>query len=607
MPTVSTGGAPLTAIGSTAATALRQTMPADGRFEAMLPPVAAELGNASAGTAQPKTLIAQNGPAAGNNQVPDQPEVALQLVKDAAASLPGSSGNDAGLHPSESALNTEEPGETGDPAMPSGATTSVKSLPASADVPVAPDTVRTGAGSTPAVPTGLVTASAAFLADPGQGQNQLSPLPNDTSKNATPVSNEATPQSNARLATKAERRSQADEQNPATASPAPSVGTVAVAEPPIIPAAAAIPQPGAANPSEVPVEASTLTHASATWQKATAKASRGTTTTTVADQTDPKQASAGLQLNIPNAAPVLSAAASVGAHPSAKLQSDPARSSPLTSAGTLTAVPPGAQVLAIAQSGASNSPAIAATVDAGEQPSAASQSKATVAASAGAPGAADSPAAVLPLSDPGNQHQDSAAASADSVTPAPSLAAGTGMATASAVQGQSHDARADPSAPPLVTAGVAGPAAPSAAATVPPSAPAAPSTGTVTEQVAIHIAQSLNDGARTVTVELHPAELGRVEIHFSFHTDGMSVSMTVDRPETFAALSHDRSGLQQQLTQAGVDLGGGGLDLRLGQQQPDQSGGYSSARTSRVTMATPQPATTPASVWVSNSLLDILA
>ncbi len=132
-----------------------------------------------------------------------------------------------------------------------------------------------------------------------------------------------------------------------------------------------------------------------------------------------------------------------------------------------------------------------------------------------------------------------------------------------------------------------------------------PSAGTVTQQVAIHVAQSLNDGARSVTVELHPAELGRVEIHFSFHSDGMDVHMTVDRQETFDALSHDRNGLQQQLAQAGVDLGSGGLDLRLGQQQPDQPGGYSSARTSRVTTATPQ--STPATLWVSNSLLDILA
>ena len=123
----------------------------------------------------------------------------------------------------------------------------------------------------------------------------------------------------------------------------------------------------------------------------------------------------------------------------------------------------------------------------------------------------------------------------------------------------------------------------------------------------MHVAQSLNDGAKTVTVELHPAELGRVEIHFSFHSDGMNVRMTVDRPETFDALSHDRNGLQQQLAQAGVDLGAGGLDLRLGQQQPEQSGGYFGGRNPRVAMPSPQPQATPATLWVSDNLLDILA
>jgi flagellar hook-length control protein FliK len=106
---------------------------------------------------------------------------------------------------------------------------------------------------------------------------------------------------------------------------------------------------------------------------------------------------------------------------------------------------------------------------------------------------------------------------------------------------------------------------------------------------------------------LHPAELGRVEIHFSFHSDGMDVRLTVDRPETFNAFSHDRSGLQQQLAQAGVNLGGGGLDLRLGQQQPDQSGSHSSGRNPQVTPPTSQPDATPTTLWISNSLLDILA
>jgi hypothetical protein len=115
------------------------------------------------------------------------------------------------------------------------------------------------------------------------------------------------------------------------------------------------------------------------------------------------------------------------------------------------------------------------------------------------------------------------------------------------------------------------------------------------------------DGDKTITVELHPAELGRVEIHFSFHSDGMNVRMTLDRPETFEAFSHDRGGLEQQLAQAGVDLGGGGLDLRLGQPTPDQTESYSSGRNPGVASSTSQTAAAPKTLWIGNNLLDILA
>ena len=130
--------------------------------------------------------------------------------------------------------------------------------------------------------------------------------------------------------------------------------------------------------------------------------------------------------------------------------------------------------------------------------------------------------------------------------------------------------------------------------------------GDAGEQVVMHVARSLASGADTVTVELHPAELGRVEIRFSFHADGLSVRMTIDRPETFDAFSRDRSGLEQQLAQAGVDFAGGGLDLRLGQQsgQPDS---YSSGTNPRVPMPATPSASAETTLWIGNSLLDILA
>ena len=137
---------------------------------------------------------------------------------------------------------------------------------------------------------------------------------------------------------------------------------------------------------------------------------------------------------------------------------------------------------------------------------------------------------------------------------------------------------------------------------LPPSAPA----GSAGEQIAVHVAKALQDGSKTITVELHPAELGRVEIRLSFQADGLSVRMTVDRQETFDAFSRDRTGLEQQLGQAGVDLGAGGLDLRLGQQS-DPSKSDTNGGGSRTVSAAPAPVVPSTTLWVGHGWLDILA
>jgi flagellar hook-length control protein FliK len=128
------------------------------------------------------------------------------------------------------------------------------------------------------------------------------------------------------------------------------------------------------------------------------------------------------------------------------------------------------------------------------------------------------------------------------------------------------------------------------------------------EMLAVRIGRAIQNGQSTVSVELQPAELGRVEVHLSFHSSGVGVQITIDRRETFDAFTRDRAGLEQQLSQAGIDLGGGGLDLRHGQQS-----GQSSARDAmaghRFAAAVQQPVATvrPASATSANSLIDILA
>jgi flagellar hook-length control protein FliK len=122
------------------------------------------------------------------------------------------------------------------------------------------------------------------------------------------------------------------------------------------------------------------------------------------------------------------------------------------------------------------------------------------------------------------------------------------------------------------------------------------------------LARAVQDGTPTLSVELHPAELGKVEVHLSFHDGSVGVQMTVDRRETFDAFTRDRVALERQFSQAGINLGSGGLDLRYGQQS-GQSAARNTIATGRFT-AVMQPAPSsgqPTRTGSANGLIDILA
>ncbi len=133
--------------------------------------------------------------------------------------------------------------------------------------------------------------------------------------------------------------------------------------------------------------------------------------------------------------------------------------------------------------------------------------------------------------------------------------------------------------------------------------------GEAGEPVAIRIARAARDGEKSLTMELHPADLGRVEVRLSFHADGVGVQMTLDKPETFEAFSRNRAGLEQQLAQAGINLGDGGLDLRLGQQggQPGSERRPANLRTQAGSYAIAPPALPAAIAWAGQGLVDIVA
>jgi len=123
----------------------------------------------------------------------------------------------------------------------------------------------------------------------------------------------------------------------------------------------------------------------------------------------------------------------------------------------------------------------------------------------------------------------------------------------------------------------------------------------------LRMAQASQDGVESISVDLRPPELGRVEVQLTFRDNTVQVVMRAEQPETFEALRQERHNLEQQMADAGLQLGAGGLDLqqgRLSEPEPEAVA-RSSAPAGAETAAEDMPADPrrPA----SDSLIDIIA
>lgn len=97
------------------------------------------------------------------------------------------------------------------------------------------------------------------------------------------------------------------------------------------------------------------------------------------------------------------------------------------------------------------------------------------------------------------------------------------------------------------------------------------------EQVAVQIQRAARNGMGRLTVDLQPAELGRVEIKMSVDKDkNVTASVVVDRPGTLDLLQRDVRNLERILQDAGLQTGAGSLSFSLrdpGSGGQGQSGG----------------------------------
>jgi flagellar hook-length control protein FliK len=93
---------------------------------------------------------------------------------------------------------------------------------------------------------------------------------------------------------------------------------------------------------------------------------------------------------------------------------------------------------------------------------------------------------------------------------------------------------------------------------------AAPQTAVPLDTLAVHIARKFEGGSSQFDIRLHPAELGRLDISLTVAEDGrVQAVLRAERAETLDILQRDARVLEQQLRQAGLEVGSNALSFSL--------------------------------------------
>lgn len=87
------------------------------------------------------------------------------------------------------------------------------------------------------------------------------------------------------------------------------------------------------------------------------------------------------------------------------------------------------------------------------------------------------------------------------------------------------------------------------------------------QMIALQIQRNASAKIDTFTMQLEPADLGRMDIELKFNHDGsMKAHLTVERPETLSMLQKDAAYLERILQQSGLNTDGQSLSFDLRQQ-----------------------------------------
>ena len=102
-------------------------------------------------------------------------------------------------------------------------------------------------------------------------------------------------------------------------------------------------------------------------------------------------------------------------------------------------------------------------------------------------------------------------------------------------------------------------------------APHAPATPIPLDSLAVTIARKAEQGLNQFEISLSPAELGKLDISLRIADDGrVHAVLRAERHETLDLLRQDARTLENQLRQAGLDVGSSSLSFQLAQGNPNR-------------------------------------
>lgn len=129
----------------------------------------------------------------------------------------------------------------------------------------------------------------------------------------------------------------------------------------------------------------------------------------------------------------------------------------------------------------------------------------------------------------------------------------------------------------------------------------------IIQKVSTQVAEMVRDQGQSMRLQIHPENLGKIDLRLVSNSDGMRVVMTAEVPATAKLLESHLDQLQQSLSHAGVSISGMSVNSQGAQGQsanPSQNQSQNTGRSSTSPFQPEAETATPVVLSVSSSGFD---